>query len=427
MNEINLVCAADLHLGRQVRPRGSREQKCYVVQAWERLVNLCLDNGADALLLGGDLIDKDGLFIEMHGIFRKGILRLLDQGIAVIAIAGNHDAKVLDQFNRALGLSGFCLLGADGNWERKSFIFRGRTLHVDGISFKDSFMRDNPLLNCKWEPVPKEDVLIGLLHCDVDVVGSKYAPVRSSDFYGLPHNAWILGHIHIAQEVHQERPLVRYCGSLQGLDISECGPRGAWKLTIDSYGTVTSKFLPLAPLRWELASIDLSEVSSQDWEDLVLKQIEQKLSAQIEQSEGIERVGLRLKFEGRSKIYRELRYHLLRIQEQEGAGFTSEGRWIPYFIESIQNNTRPELDLRSLAEGRTIVATLAKKLLQIQEDQCLSEAIYGRLKDRLGTDPFLKRCERENVWPEEVECLELCLSQGYELLDALLEQTQTES
>jgi DNA repair exonuclease len=431
MTEINLVCAADLHLGRQVGHRNSRQQRSYVIQAWERLIDACLNEQpkVDALLLAGDLIDKDGLFIEMHGIFRKGILKLHEQGISVIAIAGNHDAKVLDQFNRALGLSGFCLLGADGNWERKSFNFRGRTLHIDGISFTDSFMRDNPLLNRKWEPVPHGDVLIGLLHCDVDVMGSKYAPVKSSDFCGLPHNAWILGHVHIPKEIYQERPLVRYCGSLQGLDIgsSECGPRGAWKLKIDSYGTVISRPLPLAPLRWAQASVNLSGIFPQDWESQVLKKIEEELAAQIEQSSDIEMVGVRLKFEGRTKIYRELRRNLSRIQEQEGSGFTSEGRWIPYFVESVKNNTRPELDLKSLAEGRTIVATLARKLLQVQENQTLSADIYERLKDRLGTDPFLKRCEQENAWPEEAECLELYLSQGYELLDELLAQIQVES
>jgi len=428
VTDINLICAADLHLGRQVGHRNSKQQRSYVIQAWERLIDTCLNEcpKVDALLLAGDLIDKNGLFIEMHGIFRKGILKLQEQGISVIAIAGNHDAKVLDQFNRALGLSGFCLLGADGNWERKSFNFRERTLHVDGISFTDSFMRNNPIISRKWEPVPRGDVLIGLLHCDVDIMESKYAPVGSSDFCGLPHNAWVLGHVHIPKEIQLERPMVRYCGSLQGLDIgnSECGPRGAWKLTIDSFGTVTSKFLPLAPLRWEQVNVDLSGISAQDWESQILKKIEERIVAQIEQFSNIEMVGVKLKFEGRTKIYRELRQHLSKIQDQEEAGFTLEGRWIPYFVESVKNNTRPEFDLRSLANGRTIVATLARKLLQVQENQPLSEIIFEHLKEKLGTDPFLKRCEQDNAWPEEAECLELYLSQGYELLDELLEQTQ---
>ena len=426
MTDINLVCAADLHLGRHVGCRNSRQQRSYVIEAWDRLIDVCLAESpkVDALLLAGDLIDKDGLFIEMHGVFRKGIFRLIEQGISVVAVAGNHDAKVLDQFNRALGLSGFSLLGVNGNWERKSIKCRDRTLYVDGISFTDSFMNGNPLLNRKWEAVPQGDVLVGLLHCDVDVMGSKYAPVRSSDFCGLPHHAWMLGHIHTAKEILHERPLVRYCGSLQGLDIgqSECGPRGAWKLKIDSCGVVTSKLLPLAPLRWEHLAVDLSEIPHQDWESKVLHKIEEKLVMKIEQSANIETVGIRLKFEGRTEIYRELRRNLLRILEQEDAGFTSDGRWIPYFIESVKNTTQPELDLKSLAEGRTIVAALAKKLLQVQENQSLSEMIFERLREKLRADSSLKRCEHQDVWPTEAECLELYVSQGYELLDELLGQ-----
>lgn len=419
MSEINLVCAADLHLGRCVGPQYvGQKQKSFVIQAWERLVDACIDDRVDALLLAGDMIDENGLFIEVYGVFKKGILKLLERGITVVAIAGNHDAKVLNQFHRDLHSSNFCLLGRDGNWERKSFEFKGKTVHVDGISFTESFMMNNPFSSRTWEKVPQEDILIGLLHCDVDATESKYAPVRSSDFKSLPHNMWVLGHIHKAEKT--EKSCARYCGSLQGLDIgsSECGPHGAWKLTVDPSGVITSTFLPLAPLRWEQVSIDLSKISSQDWESQLLKKIEEKLTLQIEDPKNIEMIGVRLTFEGRTALYRELRRTLSKIQGQENARVNLGGaKWIPYFVESIKNNTRPELDLRALAEGKNIVATLARKLLEGP-----SEKISEHVQEKLGMDPFLKRCSE--VWPGEEECLELYITQGYELLDELLEQNK---
>ncbi len=53
MTEINIVCAADLHLGRQVGHRNSMQQRSYVIQAWERLIDACLNEQpkVDALLL----------------------------------------------------------------------------------------------------------------------------------------------------------------------------------------------------------------------------------------------------------------------------------------------------------------------------------------------------------------------------------------
>lgn len=427
MTEINFICAADVHLGRYVGPQNSQQQqqRSFVVQTWERLIDTCLNNKVDALLLAGDLIDEDSLFIEMYGIFRKGILKLLERGITVIAIAGNHDAKVLNQFNRDLKHPGFCLLGADGNWQRKSFDFRGRIIHFDGISFTEASMMNNPINNHTWEKVPQGEVLIGLLHCDVDSAESKYAPVRSSDFKGLPHDAFLLGHIHSAQAIQKNVPLVRYCGSLQGLDIgsSECGAHGAWKLSIDSYGTITSSFLPLALLRWEQICVDLSKITSQDWESQVLKKIEEKLIAQIEDATNIEMIGVRVRFEGRTSLYRDLRRNLLKIQGQENARLNVGGeRWTAYFIESIKNDTLPEYDLQALSEGKNIVATLARKLLQVQTTSSC-EIMHEHLQKKLGMDPFLKRCK--DAWPEEAECLDLYVSQGYELLDELLEQTKS--
>lgn len=419
MSNINLICAADLHLGRNVGPQ-HRSKRSYVIAAWESLVEACVSTKADALLLAGDLIDQDGLFIEIQGVFRKGIQRLYEQGILVIAIAGNHDAKILDQFNRHMGFSGLYLLGRDGTWERKSFRIRERTLHVDGISFTEPSMKDNPLLNQKWASVSEKDALIGLLHCDVDVPGSHYAPVKSTDFYGLPHHAWMLGHIHIPQKIQGERPLVRYCGSLQGLDIGEWGGRGAWKLTIDPYGTVTEEFLPLAPFRWEIINLDFSEIDSSNWESQILQKIEEALILQIENPGSLEMVGIRLKLEGRTEIYRNLCRNLLRIQQQESAGFTLQGGWIPYWVESIKNNTKPKLDLNALALGRTFVAALAKKLIQIQENPELT--VYGHLQEAFQKDPYLKRCP--SIWPEELECRELYISQGYQLLDELLSQKE---
>ncbi len=419
MTDIHLICAADLHLGRQV---GS--ERSYVIQAWEILIDTCInyEPKIDALLLAGDLIDKNNCFLEIRGVFLKGISKLLAQGIPVIAVKGNHDSKILDQFHSALGNSQFRLIGANGMWERTSFMIKGRVLHIDGISFTEAHMKSNPLSGRTWDPTSEGDALIGLLHCDIDVRDSDYAPVQSSDFNGLPHHAWILWHLHIPRTIRSDRPLVQHCGSLQGLDIgqSECGPRGAWKLTIDPYGTVASTFIPLAPLRWEQVGIDVSKISGSGWEEQVLKKIEDEITLLADDSEATEIIGVRLQLEGRTSIYRELLRNLPKLQEQESSGITSKGRFIPYFLESVRNHTRPELDLASLAEGKNIVSAIARKLLQAQQNQSLPEAVSMHLRDKLERDPYLKK--RVNAWPEESECLELYLNQGYALLDELLGQ-----
>lgn len=420
MDDIHFMCAADIHLGRHAGPH--RMGTPYVVQAWERLINICLDpeRPVDGLLLAGDLIDRRGLFIEMHGLLRRGVRQLLERGIAVIAVAGNHDAEVLRQFNESLGFSGFCLLGSEGQWERKTLLIRGRAVHIDGFSFSKSKYMENPLEGRVWEPVPEDEVLIGLLHCDVDNPRSIYAPVRSADFQGLPHQAWILGHIHAPRTILPSCPWVQYCGSLQGLDVAEAGRRGAWRMTVPARGEVVYQQIPLAPLRWEWLVVDVSDLLAVDWEKQLLKKIEAGIAERCQEGgEAVDLIGVRLQLRGTTEAYRSLREEIGRFLEQEVADCQIGERWVAYFIESVKNDTRPPVDLVSLSKGRNIVGAIAKKLLAVQEGKA---DLGPSLRARIGEEPFFRQWGRE--WPEigEAELRDLYLSQGYQLLDELLGQ-----
>ena len=420
MLDITIICAADLHLGRQVGPF---LKNSFSILAWEKLIETCLQKNLiiDALLLAGDVIDSDDLFIEMYGILKKGIKKLLENDIKVIAIAGNHDPQVLNQIQKSLDVPGFHLLGRNGDWERLTLNIKGKNLHIDGISFTNAIMESNPFDKYKLTYPPKTEPLIGLLHCDVGVSSSKYGPVLATDFYKMEHNAWILGHIHIPKQI-SSRPLVHYCGSLQGLDISEQGSHGALMLTITQSNVITIKPLPLAPLRWEYLSIDLSNFSLDDWESRLFQEIENQLIQQIQsENDHLEVVGLRLTLKGRTQIFRELRSNLKKIEDQESSGFYLNGKWISYFIESIQNETKPLYDLERLAEGSDFAGTLAKKLLNFKKSPLgTTSTIFKHLESRYQKDPALKQCPESWLTAEEAE--ELFLFKGYELLDELLEQ-----
>ena|SRR3990167_8357220 len=411
MKSINLLCAADLHLGRQVR--GIRGKISPVIHAWERLIETCLQTHPkiDALLLAGDILDGSDLFVEMYGILKKGITKLLDHQIPVIGIAGNHDATLLHQ------LPGFSLLGAKGNWERYSLIFPDRTVHIDGISFTESFMLDNPILHYDLEKVSSNDLLIGLLHCDLYDVTSKYAPVRPADFEKLPHSAWILGHIHIPRQI-SKTPLVSYCGSLQGLDVSEDGPRGATLLSIAPCGSISTRPIPLGTLRWERLSLDLTGLSIENWKGTLLEEIEKKLREQIGNSTYVEMIGVRLLLEGRTVAFSQLS-HAISEFELEGE-ICINSRWIPYFIESIENRTRPIYELKHLSEGNDFVAILARTLLSFEENESLMDGALSFATQKLKQASYLKQCE--GAFPDSTEVKKLYLQQGHELLSELLAQ-----
>jgi DNA repair exonuclease SbcCD nuclease subunit len=95
---MKFVHAADLHLdspllalsrqdARQVERmrRASRE-------AFERLVDLCIDQAAALLVIAGDLYDHDCPNMQIAVFLRKELRRLEQSGTRVVIIKGNHDA-----------------------------------------------------------------------------------------------------------------------------------------------------------------------------------------------------------------------------------------------------------------------------------------------------------------------------------------------
>ena len=119
-----LLCVGDLHMGRLPGiPRGITKESGLSTRdlgpaaAWQAIVDhACAAQPTfDAVVLTGDLIDKDKFFFESLGPIENGLARLAKQGIPVYAVGGNHDFY---STARAAGvLSHLKLLGRNGQWE----------------------------------------------------------------------------------------------------------------------------------------------------------------------------------------------------------------------------------------------------------------------------------------------------------------------
>src|SRR5690606_28513558 len=133
---------------------------------------------------------------------REGVERLTAAGIAVLGVAGNHDVKVLPRL--ADSVPGFRLLGRGGQWERTLVRGRGGEADILGWSFPERVVHDNPL--AAGLPPREGRLTLGLLHCDRDQSGSRYAPVSSRDLDEAPVDAWLLGHIHKPDAMGGPRP-----------------------------------------------------------------------------------------------------------------------------------------------------------------------------------------------------------------------------
>ena len=250
-----LLFIGDLHLGR--RPGGVPEHLADTWgvsaadlspgAAWLRAVRTAIARGVDAVALAGDLVDRDDDVFEAKAILDKGIKRLAAAGIAVYAVAGNHDTRVLPEL--ADLIDDLHLLGRGGTWSSAIVTGAGAPVRLVGWSFPAKYHDTSPLAEAPPSATPGQ-ITFGLLHGDLDAPRSRYAPVASAALKATGYARWFLGHVHKPDPLPgDDQPA--YLGSLVGLDVGETGAHGPVLVTANREGQIAAERLLLAPLRWE--------------------------------------------------------------------------------------------------------------------------------------------------------------------------------
>lgn len=357
MAEARFLAAADLHLGRSASlPEALRDRSRELgpFGALEQMADLAKRERVDAVLIAGDVVDDDGAYFEVFAALQDAVARL--DGIPLITIAGNHDARVLPRLADAI--DGMTLLGADGTWQSEHVQTNIGSVEILGWSFPAPHCTASPF---ETPPPPKAGPRVGLLHGDVDTPGSVYAPFRAADLRDHGADAWLLGHVHAPSHARlcSQQPS-GYLGSLCGLDPGEPGPRGAWLVRLDGSRT-TLEHRPLAPITWEGVTVDCGALGSRDLDTVLQKQAEQAAS----RFEHASVVGVRMTLTGEHEAWREIN---ARANEIETARpWRAGGTWV--FIEKLEAHVTPPLPLERLAGERTAAGRIAGLILELQRGE----------------------------------------------------------
>jgi DNA repair exonuclease SbcCD nuclease subunit len=366
---MKVLCAGDLHIGRRPThlPPDADARGLSCARAWEELVEYAVDQRVDVVALSGDVVDQSNKFYEAIGPLERGLRRLGDAGIVTVAVAGNHDYDVLPQIARSLGGGSFRLLGAGGEWERFTVTSaNGERLHVDGWSFPAEHVRDSPLASYGLGADGDTPVL-GLLHADLDVPRSCYAPVMLADLHARHVALWLLGHIHVPRlHLVQHGSPVLYPGSLQPMDPGEPGVHGAWLLELKPLARAEPRMLPLASVRYATPEIDVAGSSSiSELRTLVSERLRTSITELVEESGARLRVlSLRPKISGSTVLHREIEREVARLRDD----FEWRGVEATAFIDAISVGTRPVRDLAALARGDDAVGLLARLARDLASD-----------------------------------------------------------
>lgn len=427
---IRLLCTGDIHMGRvSTRLPGefSAQRLFSTSQAWGRIVECALQEDVQALVLTGDVVDRENRLFEALGPLEAGLRRLADGGIDTFAVAGNHDFDVLPRLAGAVGRERFHLLGAAGNWERASLVRDGKALlSFDGWSFPERRFERSPLASYSLER-PAGTPSIGLLHADLQQASSPYAPVRLDELKKTPHLIWLLGHVH--QPILEEgaaSAAYLYPGSPQAMDPGEPGTHGPWILEIEQGVLLQARQLPLSSVRYDPLELDLSgETTRESFLTALTRSMNQVLEARLQEGGGHLRIlALRLRLKGRTRLHGQVGDIVknsgeLRLSREDAQAL----------IEKVESETAPEMDLDTLCKGSDPLGILAGWLLKLEEGSLDSET--GEMLDRTlekvretWGQPAFQGIEGDGS-PDRETALNLLLRSGYQLIDELLRQRES--
>jgi DNA repair protein SbcD/Mre11 len=265
------VHTADLHLDSPLRSLALRNAELADIvrgatrQALVRIVDLCLAEEVDALLIAGDLYDGSQTSMNT-ALFLAGELRRLDEaGIRVFIIRGNHDAQ--SQVTNELTLSPSThVFKGRGKAVLAKTLESGRDVYIHGVSFANPHASES-LLPSFQSPVA-DAINIGMLHTSLAGAAGHdlYAPCSVADLQAHGFDYWALGHVH-QRQVHASEPFVVMPGMPQGRDINEAGSKGVTLVTVTDEGRVSIEERAIGLATFERISLDLTGVS--EWGDML--------------------------------------------------------------------------------------------------------------------------------------------------------------
>ncbi|MFT5442658.1 MAG: exonuclease SbcD [Myxococcota bacterium] len=269
MRQFCYIHAADLHLDtpfqglRKTAPDVHAQLLNASLVAWDALVELALERGAQFMLLAGDLYDGAERGVRAQLRFRSGVRKLSAAGIEVFIVHGNHDP--LEQGWSAIGEwpEGVTVFPS-GQVTSAQVARGGETIAtVHGRSYAKRETREN--LSIDFRRTSESGLHIGLLHCNVGGAPGheNYSPCSVEDLAAADMDYWALGHVHKHAVIKDGDPWVVYPGNLQGRSPQpgERGAKGAVVVDVDGARVTNVEHVALDRVRFVEHELDVSGCS----------------------------------------------------------------------------------------------------------------------------------------------------------------------
>ena len=253
---VKIIHGADFHLDSSfsgLSPQHSAQRRSELRQLPRRLADLARAEGADLVLLSGDLLDGQHIYRETAQALAEALGSI---PCPVFLAPGNHDPW--SQHSPYASLS----------WPDNVHIFSSQALEsvdlpglgctVWGRAFCASHQASSPLEGLS---LPRDGRLhLGCFHGDV-APQSDYGPISREAIAASGLTYLALGHIHQCSGLQREGDTFwAYPGCPEGRGFDETGEKGV--LLVDAEpGQVKARFVPLCQRKYEVLSVDITGTS----------------------------------------------------------------------------------------------------------------------------------------------------------------------
>ncbi len=352
------------------------------ITAWRNIVDLTLAEDAAFLLVAGDAFEHATRTLRGQLVFRDGLARLAESGIASFVVTGNHDP--LDGWEPTVTWPDLMhRFPAHEVTSRPAMRDGEEIARVYGISYHQRDITANLARDFKRDA--DAPFAIGLLHANVggDTSAGNYAPCSMTDLRASDMDYWALGHIHSHRVLSKKRPVSVYCGNPQGRDPGETDPRGCYLVSVDDAGRAHPEFRATDVVRWQLLGVPIDELETE--EALVERIVGAVDDARTAAGRSIV---ARVELTGRGPLHATLAKPGIREDArtvaQERLGLEEPFAW----IESVRDSTRAVVDLEARRETEDFVGDLLRRLeatrAQLTSQAAAADGAAGHIPDVEG-------------------------------------------
>lgn len=384
-----ILHAADIHLDSPLQKLGAYEHapvdqiRGASRRALESMVDLAIDESVDLVVIAGDLYDGDWQDQNTGLFFVAQSNRLVQAGIPLVVIRGNHDAANVMTSDLPLPRNpdgSEIMLGSDQVDQR---VFEELGIAVHGRSFRSRAETEN--MASEYPPPISGMFNLGLLHSSLTGAEGHdpYAPCTPAQLTDKRYDYWALGHVHARGEFGLSGGApINFCGNLQGRHIRECGPKGCLIVDIDDRNGCQTSFHELDVVRWQVCALDVSDMEHLD----AITDAFQTWLGQTLSQVGDRMLVVRVELNGKSELNQLIRRRHKQLRASMQAVTVSHGQH-RVWLEDCKIHTAPRSQVHHAMEMEGPLESLKTVIEDLKRDPEASEIVQHELRSLLRKLP----------------------------------------